>query len=346
MNNQCNAKSEAKKVEEIVDDLDDLCGTGSFGSVYFLKSTDGDVVKEIQVDSLTNAHRRALEVELKLLFSVQHSNIVHYKEIIRSDQFIYIRMKRYKGSLASEIIVRKRKTIPFPPEVIFKITRQIASALMYLHCPTKKDSNGNLVPVILHRDLKPDNILIGNDETNVVIADFGLCREGLCSQSSTAGTHIYMAPEVQLRKEYLPASDIWSLGCIIYEMCTLSRMNPTRSLRADRVFVDGWKPDLELVTDMSIREILKCIFVLEPENRITAKDLVELLSAGDRPADIFAIMKYQEMERKSKGYEDRIVLLEKQVRELINGHRELRSLCREQQNKIAQLEEKLESSGK
>jgi len=76
--------------------------------------------------------------------------------------------------------------------------------------------------MIFHRDLKPDNILIGNDETTVKITDFGLSRGfgiPLKSYSHEIMTLWYRAPEILLgSKEYGPAIDIWSVGCIFYEL--------------------------------------------------------------------------------------------------------------------------------
>ena len=96
--------------------------------------------------------------------------------------------------------------------MIIKYIHQIASALAHMH---KKR--------IMHRDLKPANIFIDNNG-DLKVGDLGLSRQ-LSSQTfeafSRVGTPLYMSPEVLQGKGYDWKSDVWSLGCIAYELCML-----------------------------------------------------------------------------------------------------------------------------
>ena len=77
---------------------------------------------------------------------------------------------------------------------------------------------------VIHRDLKPENIFISSDHL-IKIGDFGISKilDGTDYAKTFAGTYYYMAPEVIKREKYSKKVDIWSLGCIIYELCTLNR---------------------------------------------------------------------------------------------------------------------------
>ena len=86
-----------------------------------------------------------------------------------------------------------------------------------------------------------------------------------------------MAPETLLEGKATPASDIWSLGVIIYELAALKRPNFLEGKEPKDVFINGWKPDLSAVEDDSIRIILEKIFVLDPAKRPAARSLQEPL---------------------------------------------------------------------
>jgi fused len=110
-----------------------------------------------------------------------------------------------------------------------KITFDLVAALYYLH--SKR---------ILHRDLKPQNILLDKD-LNAKLCDFGLARSmtmGTHVLTSIKGTPLYMAPELLEGKPYDHEADLWSLGCIVYEMlageppfCTTSILHLVRLIR-------------------------------------------------------------------------------------------------------------------
>lgn len=89
-------------------------------------------------------------------------------------------------------------------------------------CHRHKDSTGKVTP-ILHRDLKPGNIFMDSAQ-NIKIGDFGLAKE-LGSESKFAttnvGTPFYMSPEMINEQKYNEKSDIWALGCLLYELCAL-----------------------------------------------------------------------------------------------------------------------------
>lgn len=83
---------------------------------------------------------------------------------------------------------------------------------------------------IVHRDLKPQNIFVDSD-MNLKVGDFGISKllDSTAQHCKTsAGTPSYMAPEMMESQNYSYKADIWSLGCVIYEVCALDRMFPTK----------------------------------------------------------------------------------------------------------------------
>uniref|UniRef100_A0A183BK05 non-specific serine/threonine protein kinase n=1 Tax=Globodera pallida TaxID=36090 RepID=A0A183BK05_GLOPA len=109
----------------------------------------------------------------------------------------------------------KRKTnnhrLLLPEADIWRVFTQIADAVQYIH--TKR---------IIHRDLKPPNMLLTTEDI-VKLADFGLSRQQTAESfaETGCGTPYYMSPERILKESYTTKADIWSLGCILYEMATL-----------------------------------------------------------------------------------------------------------------------------
>ena len=215
-----------------------------------------------------------------MLTTLTHPGILRYHQIIEDEveETVHIVMDRHDTSLETLIMKHRRWKEPVPAETIVALTVQIAGALAYLHGFCGTDANGNALPGIVHRNLKPDNVLVSEDGSRLALADFGLCKGAMTSGTTRAGSPAYMAPETLLEGRTTPASDIWCLGVIIYELATLKRPNFIDGKEPKDVFINGWRPDLSAVEDDSIRETLEKIFVLDPKKRPTAKELAELFN--------------------------------------------------------------------
>lgn len=136
--------------------------------------------------------------------------------------------------------------------------------------------------LILHRDLKPANILLHKDQ--VKLADFGFCRS-LATEKDMAktmvGSPIYMAPEVLFGKDYSINAEIWSLGCVLYEMlfgeCPYEESSiAALILRLEKdtkgVIFKREKNPISIQTENLIRRMV----VVNPANRMTFKELFEV----------------------------------------------------------------------
>ncbi|EFO63878.1 Kinase, NEK [Giardia lamblia P15] len=265
---------------ELYERIDDVLGRDITGTVYSLKDFPDLAVKVIPLSNLDKDSADATRLELTAFLDLSHPGVLKYYQVIEYKGLIYVVMDRYDKTLERLIVKHKRKKSPVSVAVILSTLRQLAAALAYLH-----DVSGAGARWPVRCDLKPANVLVGGDGEHFVIADSGLCRDALWNESTFASTAAYRAPEVLLRNEASPASEMWSLGVILYELATLRRPDFLEGKKPAEVFVDGWRPDLSSVTDGFIKGILDRIFVLEPKRRLTAGELHEILTAVDIPVD-------------------------------------------------------------
>ncbi|MFD8566503.1 serine/threonine-protein kinase [Streptomyces sp. NPDC059639] len=184
------------------------------------------------------------------------------------------------GTLAAEFARAERVA----PRLMVKWARQIAVALRGLHC---------LLPPLLHRDLKPDNVLLGQDRA-VRLIDFGLAARMRASGTAegVAGTTRYMAPETAAGAS-LPASDLYSLGLLMYEGLTgrppyehlvVPLDLPDRSLgqwlvEAKRKAPPVRPSSVEATVPPELDEIVMRCLELRPEDRFRSAD--EVIAALD-----------------------------------------------------------------
>lgn len=197
-------------------------GTGSYGTCKKIRrKKDGKVLvwKELDYGAMTEAEKQMLVSEVNLLRELKSPYIVRYYDRIidRARTTIYIIMEYCKGGDLSTVISRCKKEVNYlDEEFIWKILVQLLLALHECH----QRKNGRAV---LHRDMKPANVFLDTDK-NVKLGDFGLARV-LHHETSFAntfvGTPYYMSPELVNNMSYNEKSDVWSMGCVLYELCAL-----------------------------------------------------------------------------------------------------------------------------
>jgi NIMA (never in mitosis gene a)-related kinase len=200
-------------------------GSGSFGSVCKIRRKADDKIlvwKEINYGNMSEKEKQLLVSEVNILRELRNPFIVRYYDRIveKQSRRLYIVMEFCtSGDLGKLIKQHKKNGTHFEEGTIWRVLAQAVIALKDCH----RHSEGGKCQPILHRDIKPANILLDAD-MNIKIGDFGLAKE-LSSQSMLAqtnvGTPFYMSPELINEKKYDERSDIWSLGCLVYEMATL-----------------------------------------------------------------------------------------------------------------------------
>jgi len=191
-------------------------GKGKFAIVYRAKKIDDESVvalKRISVDMMNDKAREKCLKEVRLLQTLDHTNIIRYIDSFITDNDLMI---VYEWAAAGDLKRQLRKAqdrgVGFDERIIWKYFSQICSAIQHMH-----DKR------IMHRDLKPANIFLTLDGT-IKVGDLGLSRElseHTMQAHSKVGTPLYMSPEVLKGEGYDFKSDIWSMGCLLYELAML-----------------------------------------------------------------------------------------------------------------------------
>ncbi|KAL0592493.1 hypothetical protein ABG067_000057 [Albugo candida] len=203
-----------------------VIGKGSFGVVtQIVRKSDGKALvwKEVNYGPMSEKEKQLIVSEVNILRELRHPHIVRYLDRVIDKQAtkIYIVMEYCEGGDLSQFVKRKKREGSYIEEgFIWHVFTHIYLALRECH----RHREGNVVRPILHRDIKPGNIFLDNNG-NAKLGDFGLAKE-LTSESRFAqtnvGTPYYMSPEMVNEMTYDERSDIWALGCLLYEMATLS----------------------------------------------------------------------------------------------------------------------------
>ena len=200
-------------------------GRGSFGTVHKIKrKSDGQIMvwKELDYGKMSDKEKQLVVSEVNILRELRHPYILRYHDRIidKKSTKLFIIVEHCERGDLRHLIKRAKASRTFVHEQrIWKYFAQILSALKTCH---RRREKGALKPV-LHRDIKPANVFLDRHD-NAKLGDFGLART-LESMSKFAytnvGTPFYMSPEQTNSKKYDERSDIWAVGCMLYELAAL-----------------------------------------------------------------------------------------------------------------------------
>ncbi|XP_039593313.1 serine/threonine-protein kinase Nek11 [Polypterus senegalus] len=249
-------------------------GSGSFGMVYLIrdeKARTGEeekVLKEISVGNLGPNDTVQAHQEAQLLSQLQHPNIVKfYSSFLEQDKFCIITEYCEGRDLDCKVEECKEAGRTFPEAQIIEWFIQLLLGVHYMHARR-----------ILHRDLKTKNVFLKN---NVIkIGDFGVScfLMGSCDLATTfTGTPYYMSPEALSHQGYDSKSDIWSLACILYEMCCLDHAFSGHNLLSVMMkIVNGKTPSLPERYSEELNTIMQSMLNKNPSLRLSAAEILRV----------------------------------------------------------------------
>ncbi|KLO19564.1 kinase-like protein [Schizopora paradoxa] len=266
----------------------DIIGNGSFGIIRKVRrKSDGEILarKELNFERMSERDRKQIVAEVNILKDLSHENIVRYIDrfVDRDAGILYILMEYCDGGDLSSVIKQcGRQNRPLPEDTVWSYFFQLLLALQHCHCPNQSgkpgESDAPKRQQILHRDLKPENVFLSGSNT-VKLGDFGLSKAlGQTSFANTyVGTPYYMSPELIQEKSYDTKSDIWSLGCLIYELCASKPPFHEAQTHSELSMLirNGRIPPLPKGYSHALNQVIKAMLNLNPAMRPSAQQLLQ-----------------------------------------------------------------------
>ena len=330
-------------------------GHGNFGKIYKIRRKQDNKIliwKELDYSQMSSKEKEQIVTEVNILRELDHPNIVKYYErvIDKKNSKIYIIMEYCEGGDISHLIKSyKNKSKLIPEPIIWKIFTQVLKAVHAIH--THKQGK------IIHRDIKPSNVFLDKNN-NIKLGDFGLSR--ILPQETTfayshVGTPYYMSPEQIEETKYNEKSDIWSLGCFLYEMAALRPPFQAKNQIMLGMRIKSGK--IERIDKMYSNELWKCICLMmniNYEKRPSTSDLMKIHEIKVRIKEEEIEMLFENikaLEEKLKNKEIELNLREKELNDRENKLNEIEknnylkeNELNEKEKNLIELEKKLKMS--
>ena len=246
-----------------------LIGSGAFGKVRLYLDRDSKTfkyaIKTIKKNIFKRHSIESIKREVNILRSLDHPNIVKYFETYEDECYLHIVMEYIAGDNLFRVLT-DQKGFKFTERTISKIITCLLKAVLFLH------HNG-----IIHRDIKPENIVFvePNNFNALKLIDFGLSiQQNAKKDNRRVGTPYYMSPEM-VRGNFNYASDVWSIGVILFIMVTGKQ--PFRGKSKEEVFEKIKKGNYDKNTlnrakcSKEVKDLIKKMLVTEYSKRITVE---------------------------------------------------------------------------
>ena len=244
---------------EIIEPID----SGAFGYVFKIKKRTNinEIYAAKQIFISNEEDKMAVEKEIHFLYVMNSDFSVKLIEYFLENKFYYLVMEFCDGNLGEEV----NKNNGFSVDKIRKVMKQLNQAFYKMHEHR-----------LIHRDLKPTNILIkrkSNSDFDVKLGDYGFMRK-LSSYSKAKtfkGTYVTMAPEVILDQPYDEKADLWSIGVILYYMHFNKYPFTGNIIQIQKNIVEGRLPST-FPEDNNLKDLILSLLKTNPEERLSFKD--------------------------------------------------------------------------
>ena len=270
-----------------------LLGKGSYGEVYLSLNQNAKklfATKKVKRKKTDDEMTKYFKNEINILRILNHPNIVKLEEIKMDENNYYIVMEYINGGELSDYLNKYKEKYhakAFPEEIVQYLMKQIIDALIYIH-----DLN------IIHRDLKLENIMVNFDsekdkeelnmmKAKIKIIDFGfaiMLSSKFSLTNSAVGTFMYMDPKilkefdnqilVDKSRGYGKEVDIWSLGCICYQLFRGKYPFEAKTFEELVGKIDKGKYKLPTSASREIISFLDKMLKYKGKDRLSAKELI------------------------------------------------------------------------
>lgn len=254
-----------------IDNFETICeiGKGAYSNVFKVKRLSDQqlyALKKVKMQKLNKKEKKNALNEVRILASIHHPNIISYKEAFFDEAGSLCLVMEYanSGDLYQKIVKYQKRKKLINESFIWSVLCQIVQGLKVLH-----------ELKILHRDMKSANVFLNTDGT-VKLGDMNVSKvskDGLLYTQT--GTPYYASPEVWQDKPYNAKSDLWSLGCVLYEAATLKppfRADDMQGLY-ERVIKGEYTP-INPYYSKDLNYIIKRLLQIDPNKRPSCEQIL------------------------------------------------------------------------